>query len=137
MKYTNYIINGNLINVDQLISDKKILKEISILISLPVAITGLAVFTSIIPLTAVIDGARALKYEYYQLQKKYKKYKYYENVFTSLSIDVDTRIRMYLALQDISHYHERLNMNYQLSPRFVFLKSLNNIKQVREKLTIF
>jgi len=73
MKYTNYIINGNLINVDQLISDKKILKEISILISLPVAITGLAVFTSIVPLTVVIDGARALKYEYYQLQKKYKK----------------------------------------------------------------
>jgi hypothetical protein len=137
MKYTNYIINGKPVDIEQIISNKKVLREISILAALPVAITGLAIFASIIPLTVVIDGARALKYEYYQLQKKYKRYRYYENVFTSLSIDVDTRVRMYLALHDISHYDKRLKMNYQLSPRFIFLKGLNNIKQVQQKLTIF
>jgi len=137
MKYTNYIINGNPVDIEQMILDKRGLKQLSILIALPVAITGLVIFTGAIPFAVFIDSIRALKYEYYQLQKKYKKYKHYENIFSSLSIDVDTRIRMYLALHDISHYDKRLKMNYQLSPRFIFLKGLNNIKQVQQKLTIF
>ena len=86
MKYTNYILSGDVINIEQLISEKPVWKQLTILGLLPVAVFGVAFFTSAIPFTVIIDGYRSLKMRYYVYMKKYRRYKYYEEAFTSLAI---------------------------------------------------
>jgi hypothetical protein len=87
MKYTNYILGGDIINIDQLISEKPILKQLSILLTIPVVILGLVVLASAIPATVAMDGFRDLKMRYYMYMKSYRRYNYYEQALSSLSLD--------------------------------------------------
>lgn len=86
MKYTNYIINGTVIDIESIIPEKPIIKQMTILGLIPVSIMGLTFLTAAIPGTLLIDGYRALKMKYYIYMKKYKAYKHYEDVFASLSL---------------------------------------------------
>lgn len=87
MKYTNYIIGGDMINIDQMISEKPVWRQISILFCIPVAILGLAVLSGAVPMAVAIDGFRALKMRYYMYMRSYRRYHYYEQAFSSLSLD--------------------------------------------------
>lgn len=86
MKYTNYIIKGDIINVEQCISQKPGFKQISILILIPVVFMALIFFSSMIPFTLAIDGYRSLKMDYYIYMKKYKEHKYYLDVLRTFDL---------------------------------------------------
>lgn len=62
LKYTNYIINGDFIHIEDVISKEKYYKEVTIIVMIPVAIAGLAFFTSVLPFAATIDTSRILRY---------------------------------------------------------------------------
>jgi hypothetical protein len=68
MKYTNYIINGNF-NIDSILSDKIIIRQITILVALPVAFTGIVILTSILPIAVFVDSNRYVRMKYYQYLK--------------------------------------------------------------------
>jgi len=65
MKYFNYLMNANIINTDQLISQKKIFKPITMPLAVVVTITGVALISSIMPIAFTYDMYRSLKYQYY------------------------------------------------------------------------
>ena len=115
MKYTNLIINGDIVKVDQLISDNKILKPITILVSLPVAIVGLSILTSAVPAALIIDGTRYVKYRYNMYMKNYKRYRYYDRVFTSLGYSHQQKSKMLLAFETLpDRFRQKTNTKYIL-----------------------
>jgi hypothetical protein len=71
MNYTNYIINGNIINVDSIISNKKYLRPITITLAIPVTIVGIATFGSMLPITFLLDEAKYGRVKYLKIRKKY------------------------------------------------------------------
>lgn len=114
MKYTNYIINGNILDLDQLIAEKPGWKQLSIVASLPVAFMGLGFISATIPFTVMIDGYRSLKMRYYIYLKKYKRDKYYSEVFSSLDISQRYGNNLKIILQ--KGYNEIfMNSNIQIS----------------------
>ena len=96
MKYTNYILKADIIDINQLVSDKPGLKQITILTSIVVAIVGVIILGGMIPATLLADGYRSLKMQYYIYMKKYKLYNYYSDVLSSLSLSssVETKLKM-------------------------------------------
>jgi hypothetical protein len=54
MKYTNYVINGKLIDTKELES----LPKIMLPISLTVALTGVVILVGVLPIAVVVDGVR-------------------------------------------------------------------------------
>ena len=65
MKYTNQIINGD-VNVKGLISNRKYLKPATIMMTIPIAIFGLALLPA-----AGMDLVRYVKFEYHKQVKLY------------------------------------------------------------------
>ena len=63
MKYINSIINCD-VDITSLISDRSGLKQLSILMVLPVAMAGVVIFSGMIPLAAIMDSGRYLKLQY-------------------------------------------------------------------------
>jgi hypothetical protein len=94
MKYTNYLINGNFVNIDQL-TKNKYLRPVTIPVGIAVAFTGLIFLSGAIPLTVIVDGGRSLKYEFYRLVRKYYTHRYYENLFSSLSKPALNKIQLH------------------------------------------
>mgnify|MGYP001767524172 FL=1 len=62
LKYTNYLINGEVLNMDNIQTNNKYFKLPVILISIPVAIFGLMLIGGTVPMAISIDGVRAIKY---------------------------------------------------------------------------
>jgi len=129
MKYTNLIINGDIVKVDQLISDNKILKPITILVSLPVAIVGLSILTSAVPAALLIDGTRYVKYRYYMYMKNYKKYRYYDHVFTSLGYREKQKSKMLLAFETLPNYFRQ-----RATPKYFLRKGSYHLVYIRENI---
>lgn len=125
MKYTKYILNSDIVNIDQMISKKPVWKQLSILISIIVAIFGLILLSSAIPFTTAIDSFRVLKMRYYEYMKKYRNYNYYEEVFSSLSLNHTDKeknklflikgrdILMNSEIQVLSNAHISFKMRFQ------------------------
>lgn len=67
MKYTNYIINGDVINAKTLESMPKIFLPVS----LAVAILGVVLLAGAIPATLTIDGVRSLKCQMIRFERRY------------------------------------------------------------------
>ena len=67
MKYTNYVINGNIIDGKQL----ERLPKIMLPLSISVAIVGVVLLAGVLPLTLIMDGSRSLKYQMIKLERKY------------------------------------------------------------------
>lgn len=89
MKYTNYIINGNIVDIDQLISTKPGWKQVSILVSIPVAIMGLSFFTGALPFAISLDGVRILKLKYILYMRNYRRDKYFIRILSPLKLSHD------------------------------------------------
>jgi hypothetical protein len=94
MKYTKYIINGNFVDIEQLI-ENKYLRFITVPIAVLVAFTGLIFLSGALPLTITVDMGRSLKYEYHKLLRKHYTRKYYENMFASLSLEAIRKFIVY------------------------------------------
>jgi len=128
MKYTNYILHGDVINIEQLISEKPVWKQLTIMGLLPVAIFGVVFFTGTLPFTVMIDGYRYLKMRYYVYMKKYRRYKYYEEAFTSLAIPRSNKETLKIlftkgremimnssaGFEEISHLPFKMRLEYML-----------------------
>ena len=96
MKYTNYIINGNIIHVEQFIPDKIIFRQIIILCLIVISIFGILFLLSLVPISLLMDWLRIMKIKYYINLKKYKRYRYYNDVLHSLNIQNDNKTFIYL-----------------------------------------
>lgn len=68
MRYINYIINGDF-NIDSIISKKVGIRQITILMSIPVALTGVVILTGILPFAIIADSERYTRLKYYKYLK--------------------------------------------------------------------
>ena len=84
MKYTNLVINGN-IDIEGIVSEKRVLKPFMILIAITVSITGIIILTGALPFAGVIDSGRYIKLQYYHYAKIQRHKRYFEEVLVSLS----------------------------------------------------
>jgi len=100
MKYTNYIINNN-IDIDGMISKKPVLKQITVLLSLPVAFVSLIILSLMIPPALVMDSGRYAKMEYYYFAKKQRKSHYINNIVASLDVPKRERNKLRNLLKTI------------------------------------
>ena len=85
MKYTNQIINGD-VNVKGLISNRKYLKPATIMMTIPIAIFGLALLPA-----AGMDLGRYVKFEYHKQVKLYHRVNYITGTVASLTDDRNVR----------------------------------------------
>ena len=81
----NLIINCN-VDVDGIISERRVLKPLTILIAITVSIAGVIILTGALPLAGVIDSGRYVKLQYYHYAKVQRHKRYFEEVLISLSI---------------------------------------------------
>ena len=128
MKYTNYIINGNIIHIDEMISDNKALRPITIMAALPVAILGVPILASSIPMALFADGTRYVRYRYYQYMKNYRRFRYYDSVFTSLGYRDKQKSKMQLAFDALPYNR------IKSTPRYMLKKNSYQLVYIRENI---
>jgi hypothetical protein len=73
MKYTNLIINGNIIDIESLIPQNKIQKTITLPIIITIAMCGVFVLIGFLPITIAIDETRHIKSQFIKMKRKYDK----------------------------------------------------------------
>jgi hypothetical protein len=91
MNYTNYIINGNFIDINSIISKKKYFKHITISIAIPIACVGVLTMIGILPLTFVLDRAKEGELKYLKAVRRYRKNKAFMAYLETLSDNKDQR----------------------------------------------
>ena len=64
MKYTNYLINGNFIDYRFFQTSNQYFKFVSKVISIQIAIMGVATIVGLLPLSFAFDEYRNVKYRY-------------------------------------------------------------------------
>lgn len=73
MKYTNYLINGDVVNMESIQTNNRYFKLPMELISIPVAFIGVIIISGMIPMAFMLDGVRNIKAELIHFKrKKYK-----------------------------------------------------------------
>ena len=90
MKYTNQVINGD-VNITGLISLRKYLKPATVVMTLPIAIFGLIIFTLALIPASGMDLGRYVKLEYHRQLKIYHRVNYINEVAKSLKTDRNER----------------------------------------------
>ena len=61
MKYTDYLLNTNFVDVDSLVSDNKYLNEPSKILPITISIIGIVCIGSLLPFTIIVDTFNKLK----------------------------------------------------------------------------
>lgn len=92
MKYTSYILSKQPVNPDLLISDRRVLHEMTVLASLPVAAVGILVVAGLVPGAWLIDLTRLIKLRRYQYLALQRKRRYISAVLRSLNHEPDRYI---------------------------------------------
>lgn len=72
MKYTNYLLKGNFINLGHLKSNNILLIPITTTMSIIIAFIGLLIIAGLLPATFVVDEYRGLKYQLIKLERSRK-----------------------------------------------------------------
>lgn len=72
LKYTDYIIKGDFIDLDMLISKNIYVRIITIPLASTIAVTAIILFACIIPMTITVDGTRQVKLQYIKIKRKHK-----------------------------------------------------------------
>lgn len=70
MKYTKYILSDKFIDINALQTDKILFKLPVILITVPIAIMGIATILGLLPMTVTIDGVRRTKYALLRFKRR-------------------------------------------------------------------
>lgn len=71
VKYTKYLINGKVINVNVFHTDKSFLKSISILGTVMIVVISIAGITIVLPIALFLDGYRTTKYKIIRINKRH------------------------------------------------------------------
>lgn len=87
MNYTNYILNGNVININSIISKKRYFKQITITLAIPVAAVGVLTFLGILPVTFIMDRAKEGEIKYLKARRKYRRRKEFQAFLETVSDD--------------------------------------------------
>ena len=116
-KYTDYIINGNIVDVNSIMSENRFIKIISIPIASTVAIMGVIAFACMIPMTISVDCARHVKFHYIRTKRKH-----HVNYMFLIPIDKFDKV---LAKWNINfNLHNEINRNEQnMKLNLLFLHS--------------
>ena len=70
-KFTNYIVNGNIVDINSLISENKYMRIVTIPLASTVAVAGVVIFACLIPMTMTVDSARHIKVHFIRTKRKY------------------------------------------------------------------
>jgi hypothetical protein len=71
-KYTEYIIKGDIVDVNSLVSKNNYLRVVTVPIATTVAIAGVIILSGFIPMTIVVDSTRQVRLFYIWTKRKYK-----------------------------------------------------------------
>lgn len=108
-KYTDYIINGNIVDINSVMSENKYIRIISIPMVSTVAIMGLLVFACMIPMTISVDSARQIKFHYIRTKRKH-------NVNYMFLIPIDKFDRV------LAKWHVKFNLHNEIRKNEVNMK---------------
>ena len=72
-----------------MVSRKRYLRGLTILIAIPVAIFGIAVLSGALPMAAGVDSYRYVKLQYHYFAKEQHRRQYIKDVLVSLSVSKD------------------------------------------------
>jgi hypothetical protein len=61
MKYTNYLLNENFIDLDSLVSEKKYLNKVTAILPCVIAIAGVVAISVALPITLTVDTINKLR----------------------------------------------------------------------------
>jgi hypothetical protein len=75
VKYTNYLINGKVINVNVLHTDKNLLKPVYMLGTVMIVVVSIAGITIVLPIAIFLDGYRTTKYKIIRINKRHFHFK--------------------------------------------------------------
>ena len=108
-KYTDYIVNGNIVDVNSLVSENKYMRIVTIPLASTVAIAGVAIFACLIPMTITVDSARHVMFHYIKTKRKY-------NVNYVFLIPIDKLDNV------VSEWHIRFNLQNELRKNEINMK---------------
>jgi hypothetical protein len=72
MKYTNYLINGNIVDIDSIQTNNRILKYPIRFVSIPVVIVAIITIGGAIPIAVMADGYRNAKCRVIHYKRNHK-----------------------------------------------------------------
>ena len=87
VNYTNYILNGNVININSILSKKRYFKQITITLAIPVAAVGLLTFLGILPATFIYDRAKEGELKYLKSRRSRRRRKEFQAFLETVSDD--------------------------------------------------
>ena len=61
MKYTNYLLREDFIDLDSLVSNRKYLKEVTAILPCVIAMLGVVVISTALPITLTVDTINKLR----------------------------------------------------------------------------
>ncbi len=70
MKYTKFLLQKDLVNLDLLETDNVFLKAPSVVLTLAVGIAGILFVVGMLPMTTTMDGCRTVKYQFIMFTRK-------------------------------------------------------------------
>ena len=84
MKHLNYIIKGSPLQPDNLISEKKYIRQVTVLAVLPASVVGVVVLAGFIPAAGLMDLQRLIKLRYLLWSREERRKNYAKAVLLSL-----------------------------------------------------
>jgi len=84
MKYLNYIIKQSPLQPEKLLSEKRYLRQMTVIIVVPVSVLGVLFIAGLIPGAGLMDLHRLTKLRYLQWKRKERRKMYVKAVLLSL-----------------------------------------------------
>lgn len=84
MKHTSYILNSHPVRPEQIISDRPVLKQITIIIAVVIAVLGLFFEAGLLVAAWIMDAERLVRLKFILHQREERKKRYVRHVLVSL-----------------------------------------------------
>lgn len=102
MKYTKYILSGDCINVNSMITHRPIIKQITIVGAIPVVTVGIIALAGILPGAIMMDNSRYVKLKYYQYRKQYNRRKQFNRIIQPLTPTKADKKQLWAKVKEMS-----------------------------------
>lgn len=71
LKYTDYIIKGDLVDVNSIISKNRYARIVTVPLASTVTVIAIITFSCLLPMTISVDGMRHVKLQYIRIKRKH------------------------------------------------------------------